>query len=259
MKIRAILSAMGLKKYLRLLRDEINTQSELTTTCVTGYWDVNNKHGNKYKEWFKNTLQVNCPYVIFSDKQGIEMIKQFRKDLPTHYIDIEIKNFESCKYKEKLKTHPIHCPSLELNLIWLEKLFLVERAFRLNPFNTDWFHWIDAGHCIYREVMPPKLVFPNPQKIKKLPKDRVIYSSSEPYQEHLVSWDNYYHHVSGTFMMHGSIVDKILEIYRQKLEEIPGSSSIVTEQVVLTLIYKDNKKLFHKLCDGYGGVASSLY
>jgi hypothetical protein len=230
------------------------------TTCVSGYWIVKNKHDYKYNDWFKNTLSINCPYVFFSNKEGIEFIRQFRKDLPTHFVELEITDFECYKYKDILKTHPEHCPSAELNLIWHEKLFLVKRASELNPFNSEWFHWIDAGHCIYRDETPPLSVFPNPGKIDKLPKDKFIYSSSDPYYEHKVSKTDYYHHIAGTsYLLHKSLINKFLLIYKEYLEKLSYSNSVITDQIVLTHIYKDNKDLFHKLCEGYGEITRYLF
>ena len=57
-------------------------QTEYNTTCVSGYWKVKNKHDkNKhdknYDIWFQNTLKINCPYVFFSDKDTIEIIKKW--------------------------------------------------------------------------------------------------------------------------------------------------------------------------------------
>jgi hypothetical protein len=231
----------------------------MSTTCVSGYWIIKNKHGANYNDWFKNTLAINCPYVFFSDKQGIEIIKQFRKDLPTYYIELEIKDFDSYKYKDKLKIHETHCPSVELNLIWHEKVFLIKRALELNPFNSEWFHWIDAGHYIYRNQAPPSSVFPNPDKIDKLPRDKFIYSSSCDYHENEVYINNYYHHISGTYIIHKSLIDNFVNIYKEYLEKLSCSSGIVTDQVLLTHIYKDNKELFYKLCEGYCQVTNYLF
>ena len=38
-------------------------------TCVSGYWEIKNKHGDAFKKWFENTLKINCPYVFFGDKK----------------------------------------------------------------------------------------------------------------------------------------------------------------------------------------------
>jgi hypothetical protein len=84
-------------------------------------------------EWFENSLQINCPYVFFGNKETIEIVKQYRKSLPTFYIEYDIQDFVTNKYKHKMLTHPIHCPSVELNMIWNEKIFLIQKAFKLNP------------------------------------------------------------------------------------------------------------------------------
>ena len=47
-------------------------------TCISGYWKIKNKHGDNFNHWFHNTLQINCPYVFFADKETIEMINSLK-------------------------------------------------------------------------------------------------------------------------------------------------------------------------------------
>ena len=147
-------------------------------TIVSGYWKIKNKHENNFEQWFNNTLSINCPYVFFSDKETIEIIKTYRKELPTYYIECNIEDFHTYKYKDKMITDKFHCPSVELNLIWNEKAFLVKKALKINPFNSEYFCWVDAGICTYRDNKPPNKLFPNIEELNKLPKDKLIYSSS---------------------------------------------------------------------------------
>jgi len=231
----------------------------MSLTCVSGYWNVTNKHGNEYNNWFMNTLDIKCPYVFFSNKEGIEIIKEFRKNHPTYYIECNIEDFFTYKYKDKVAIHELHCPSVELNLIWNEKIFLLQKAYELNPFNTDWFKWIDAGMFAYRYNKPPNRSFPNINRLNKLPIDKFIYSSSKPYEESLVTNTNYYHHVSGTFMLHKDFINRFVEIYKNYLDKLLDKNNIWTEQVILTHIYKDAPNLFFKLGDGYCEIALNLY
>lgn len=228
-------------------------------TCVSGFWMVKNKHQDKYREWFKNSLKINCPYVFFTDKETIEFIKKYRADLPTYYIECHITEFVTYKYKDKIITHPIHCPSVELNLIWNEKLFLIKKALELNPFKSDFFCWADAGICTYRNVPPPITPFPNINKLDMLPKDKFIYSSSQEYIEKKVNNYDYYHHISGTFIIHKNIINDFTNMYAQYLDKLIDTNNIWTEQVILTHIYKDNKNLFYKLCNGYGEIFTYMY
>lgn len=131
-------------------------------TCVTGYWKVKNKHSNKYLDWFKNTLKINAPYIVFGNKEGINEIKKHREGFATYYVELNIEDFESYKYKNLMVTNAIHCPSVELNLIWNEKIFMIEKALILNPFNTDFFAGLmlayvalelNYHHIIYFQIL----------------------------------------------------------------------------------------------------------
>lgn len=231
-------------------------------TCVSGFWQIKNKHGNKFLDWFKTSLQINCPYVFFSTKEGIQLIKTFRKGLPTYYIEYTIEEFYTYQYKTKMLIHPVHCPSVELNLVWNEKMILMEKAMHLNPFNSDFFCWADAGMCTYRTISPPRKPFPNPYKLLQLPKDKFIFSASTPYNPALVSSKHYYHHISGTaYILHKDIIHNFTEMYKLYMDKIfmDDKVNIWTDQVILTHMFKAFPHKFHKLGDGYGAIIQELY
>ena len=230
-------------------------------TCISGYWKIKNKHGNKFDDWFKNTLKINCPYVFFGDKESIALVKSYRGELPTYYIELNIEEFITYKYKDKMISNQTHCPSIELNLIWNEKIFMIQRALKINPFSSDFFMWIDAGICIYRNKTPPSISFPNMNKLNNLPKDKFIFSSSNAiYNDDQFKKGRYhlYHHVSGTYILHKNIIDRCVALYSEYLKLI-DKSDIWTDQVILTLMYKDNEDFFYKYCDGYGTICPNLF
>lgn len=233
----------------------------MSITCVSGFWKVKSKHNNKYRRWFNNTLKINCPYVFFGNKEAISMVKKYRQELPTHYIELNIEDFETYKYKDNMKTHKIHCPSIELNLVWNEKIFMVQKAMNIDPFCSDFFCWVDAGICVYRDISPPPQHFPCLSKLENLPKDKFIYSSSNvKFEEEKFKKGMYhlYHHISGTFLLHKSIINNVVSLYTSYLSSI-DKEDIWTEQVILTLMFKDNQDLFYKCCDGYGSIFPFLY
>ena len=233
-----------------------------TLTCVSGYWEIKNKHIGKFNNWFHNTLQINCPYVFFADKETIGMIKKYRGDLPTHYIECKIEDFYTYQYCDKVVTHPGHCPSIELNLIWNEKIFFVQKAAKLNPFSSSHFMWVDAGICTYRNNPPPKTPFPNLDKLNRLPKNKFIFTSRPNYP----GKSSYYFkmsYITGTYLLHHSIIDKFVEIYKQYLDKLVDKlvdkNIVWTDQVILTHIYRDHKHLFYKLSEGWGTIIPLLY
>ena len=229
-------------------------------TCVSCYYNVKNKYNDScYLKWFENTLAIQCPYIFFTTKENIELIKKYRKELPTYFIEYNIEDFYTYSFKEKMITHPIHCPSVELNLIWNEKIFMMEKAKELNPFQSEWFQWIDAGIFIFRDKIPPQITYPNKDKIKFLSKNKFIYCSSNYYIEKYVKPEVYYHHVSGTtFILHKNFLSKYVEIYKEFLELI-DTNNIWTDQVINTHIYKKYPELFFHISCGYGEIVNQLF
>jgi hypothetical protein len=228
---------------------------------------VNNKHSKSYEEWFHNTLSIKCPYIFFSNKECIEIIKQYRRDLPTYYIEYNIEDFYTYAYKYNMITDPVHCPSIELNLIWNEKIFMMQKAHDINPFNSEWFKWVDAGICIYRNEKPPNMTFPDPQKLAKLPKDKFIYSSAYEYTIKAAATYSYYHHICGTsYIMYKDCIENMANIYKEYFHNIVNinniridKNNIWTDQYILTHIFIDHPELFYKLCEGYGEVTKYLF
>ena len=72
--------------------------------AVTGFWAGVSKYGSNhsetkqvYGEWFKNTLQINIPTVIFVDADIIEVDYRFNDKIKesvavTHIIHFERQN-----------------------------------------------------------------------------------------------------------------------------------------------------------------------
>jgi hypothetical protein len=229
-------------------------------TAVSGYWIVKNKFDTEYLDWFNNTLKINCPYVFFGNAESIEIAKKYRGSLPTYYIEYNLNEFYTDRYKNIMVTHQRHCPSAELNMIWNEKIFLIDKAARLNPFNSEFFTWIDAGICVYREDEPPTDKFPNLNKLTLLPKNKFIFTTSNNTVFDSSKIGTYYHYISGTsYILHINIISSFLEIYSTYLENIKKDDNIYTDQVILTLIYNDFPNLFHCIGHGYGELVPLLF
>jgi hypothetical protein len=238
----------------------MNQNTQLT--CVSGFWKIKNKHDNKFEQWFKNTLKINCPYVFFGNEEAISMVKKYRQELPTHYIELNIEDFETYKYRDNMKIDNNHCPSIELNLIWNEKIFMIQKAMNINPFCSDFFCWVDAGISFYRNTSPPLQSFPCLSKLENLPQNKFIYSSSETINLNRRKFKKgmyyLYHHISGMYLLHKSIINNVVSLYTKYLSYI-DKEDIWTDQVILTLMFKDTPELFYKYCDGYGTIIPNLF
>ena len=239
-----------------------NSLHHYPITAVSGFWLVKNKHGSNYLNWFKNSLSILCPYVFFGNHESLKIIKHFREKIPipTYYIECEISDFYTYPYKNRMITDPVHCPSVELNLIWHEKIFFIEKARNVNPFQSDYFIWIDSGISNFRNRFPPKRLFPNMKKLFSLPKNKFIFTSSEKkyFNKILLNKPNY-HFISGTYLLHESLVEKMVELYKLKMAQILADDKIYTDQIILTHIMNDTPDLFFRIGDGYGKIIELLY
>jgi hypothetical protein len=231
-------------------------------TIVSGYWAVKGKHPNDaFKSWFANTMSINCPYVFFGNQESIDMVKAVRGNLPTKYCLLEMDDFYTQKYRNHLAAHDIHVPSGEVCMIWLEKVFLLEKAKELNYYDSEYYLWVDAGICTYRDN-PPPLGELSAEKILDLPRDKMIFTSSEePYMADFVHENNYYHYISGTaFGCHKDYIGTFVEVYKTYLDRnIYFYNWVNTEQKILTQMYADHPEMFFKLGEGYGSLIPLLY
>ncbi len=223
-------------------------------TAVSGYWPVTNKHHNAFDHWLPRTLQINCPYVIYSREEDMDRLKQCRGEKPTVCIKRDIPEFVTYKYYNAIQTHPRHVPSKELQCIWNEKLFLLRETARLNPFESEWFIWIDAGLFLYRDQPPPEIPFCT-EKLKSMPKDRLLFSSSDSptFCPEAVQEGNYYHYVSGIFMIHKDGIERFVSMFETYVEKLLSQETwIYTDQVILTHMYKDHPEMFQWVIHDYG-------
>jgi len=214
-------------------------------TVVSGYWNVKNKHDNKYNEWFKTTLDINQKYIFFCDETNKKYISKFRNK-ETHFIDYPLNNFYSKKYVKDDWYHEIHIPSKELGMIWNEKIHLLKVAKDNDSNPTDFYIWIDAGLSIYREKSPPKERL-NLKNIDSLPKNKLCCSIVD-------------NTVTGTsFMIHKDIIDYFHDKYYETLNSCNTGFECGIDQKILTKMLEKYPELFHKMNDGYGQVINDLY
>ena len=236
--------------------------------CVSGYWQVKNKHENSFDSWFKNTLNVNHPYIFFCNENIIDNIKFYRNNFPTHFLNYDLNNFltNALPFRDDI-THPLHCPSIELSKIWHEKMNLLDIASKLNPYNSEWFFWIDAGMCSLRNS-DRTFEFKNLDKLDKLDIDKFHYTKSVV--NPTFSYENikrgiYTHEISGTYLIHKNMIGKFKDLYYQYLyltlnniDKLQEKYFAASDQCIWSLIYVNHPELFNKIGDGYGEIINYL-
>ena len=170
---------------------------------------------------------------------------------------LDLNQFVTNKYKDLFILDERQCPSKELNMIWNEKIFLVEKAFEMNPFNSNFYCWYDAGLCLFRDRKIPeikldssflnknKISFTNPCHVKNFEQNKLK--------------DYGYHYITGTNIIPKNMVPRITKIYKQYLDKYVDEKLLWTDQVIWTHIYSDYIELFENIGEGYGYVILKHY
>jgi len=239
-------------------------------TLVTGYWNLNtSKHCQEsYRKWLKSALRIYAPMVAFV---GSEHEKDFLLScrpncMQTYAIICPISEFTMLPPTPIAETHSVHCPHADLGRIWLEKLALVAKAAQVNPFQSEWFAWYDAGMCSYRNTAPPKKFFPALPLYTLDPKCLCYTETPENIGKTFdsVKSGTYTHHVTGTWMAHRELLPTLLPIFRAYIGIVrkecreKDTFMFLSDQVVWTRLFLDQPTLFHKIGAGYGTFPSLL-
>jgi len=127
-------------------------------TFSTAWYILRSKFDNRtYLEWIKNLLSIfnNFNLVIYTDAESFKQLRLLI-DLTNKKIKIIIKPFEdfyTYRYKDFwIKNHEKSNLNLhvhtdwKLNMLWNEKVFLVNETIKKGYFNTLYYGWCDIGY-----------------------------------------------------------------------------------------------------------------
>jgi hypothetical protein len=161
------------------------------TTIVTCYYKlpISKASHAKYVEWMQNMLVIENPMVIFCDQESVDMIREFRYLYidKTVIVPLKLEQFYTMKYYNIFLQHYSidkeirigHNPLLYM--IWSEKSNFLKRAIEMDPFQSDYFLWVDIG-C-FREPNKKYLKYPDQRAIEKLDTSKVLLLQVGPFTQ----------------------------------------------------------------------------
>ena len=249
-----------------------------TTTLITALYDIKRnsvdtsssslKTLNDYYVWFKKTLQINAPMIIYTEEISKPFIIKYRpSEYPTKIIIQKLETIpyykyyqqiktilESPEYKSKIKNpQRIECLLPEYNIIQYSKFEWLKDISNQNYFNTSFFMWIDAGISrFFPPIYNPKNIFPQQNGINLLQTNKfVIQGRNLIYYINKISdtdfiWDS-------TNLLSGGIfggTKESIQIISKKINDcfetiMLKNMNVNNEQLALALIWKHNPQLFN--------------
>lgn len=176
-----------------------------SATIVTALYDIGrdkltgkNAHRSftKYLDWFKNLLSINAPMVIFISEDLHSYVLEHRR--PEYSTTIIIRSFEQLaayKYHDRIQStidsmtkepnadgslpnYFKECPEFitaRYETVIYSKFDFLKEVASDNPYNTDYFIWLDAGTFYQQAPFDCTLSWPDPYKIQLLG-DRFLVS-----------------------------------------------------------------------------------
>jgi hypothetical protein len=119
--------------------------------------------------------------VIYTDNESVEFLKQARRKKPIQIIPIPLwNNSFSARYKDNYTTFQyaidpekdIHHP--ELYAIWNSKVVFLKETAESNPFQSEFFLWVDVGSFRANRHVEKIFNWPDPTRVEE------ILSPTEP-------------------------------------------------------------------------------
>ena len=137
-------------------------------TLVTGLWDIKrdglsdgwNRSYNHYLEKFKQLLDVENNLIIFGDNHLKEFVFNHRNESNTLFIERSLDWFKNNNYFDliqRIRTNPhwyqqagwleesTQAKLEYYNPLVMSKMFLLHDAKIMDPFDSEYMFWIDAG------------------------------------------------------------------------------------------------------------------
>jgi hypothetical protein len=250
----------------------------MLVTLVTALYNIDRSGSGDgrsfedYLSWFSETLKVKSPMVIFVEESLKSFVETNRKDLPTKIIvqpleeipyyelNDEIQDIlDSENFKSNIGSPTrVECKMSLYNVVIYSKFSWVKRVIEENPFNSEYFMWIDAGLSRFFDDhgVTTKNSYPSESAIDTLieNKECVLIQTSMSYYPDLVNasecsedyfWD------ARTWIMAGlwgggsdvllKFCDMVDDVLRNKMIK---NKVINNEQNVMAYLYKNNDDMF---------------
>lgn len=228
------------------------------------------RNWDDYLDWFGRTLQIKCPFIIFTEEETVDFIKEQRGDLPTHIITTTLeevplyglkdqiqKVLDSPEYEESMSdTDRVECKDSMYSVIQYSKFKWLKESSKINPFDSKYFFWLDAGVSrfiekrLYDEEYPSKLSL---EKLDEIDNSFLIQYNTECYPD-LVNpktlsenylWDNRSFVCGSMFGGNAKSIDSIDKQIDEVMEIMLETGCMNNEQIALGYLCKnDNDDLF---------------
>ena len=242
----------------------------MNTTVVTALYNINREEkgdGRKwtdYLHWFKDTLQLPMPMVIFTSEDLKSFVEKHRlphyktqiiiADPPYAYLEPVIREIiHSPEYKQRItNNNRVECILPFYIIIQYSKFKWLQEAANRNTFQSDYFFWMDAGMSRFIDVRAPV------KERVSFPADKLCIQKNHLFDRYVVNEDYIWNSqclMCGTiFGGDSTIINRLEPIIDEMLHHWLMDLHLVNnEQIMLAYLAKRNGSLFNLVLNNTNG------
>jgi hypothetical protein len=148
----------------------------------------------------KKMFSLRTPMIIYTDPQSVDLVTSIRGGLMdiTEIIALETPEFFVHKYDSVFREQWVTDQenlyhTVELYMIWNEKLEFVQKVAERNPFRSNYFFWIDLGYFRGRKAAEEHILehnWPSASRMHLLDDNKLLMlRMREIHQDHCDSYE----------------------------------------------------------------------
>jgi len=237
-------------------------------TIVTALYDIkretqgDGRTMDEYFEWFERTLQLNATFVVYIQDTLLTRFGNIMQRLAKSSVTVYVTKLEEIPYyrykdemqnvlqSEQYKTaiafpSRIECKLALYNIIQYSKLDWIKQTIRNNPYNSDYFFWMDAGCSRFFQDTDLNKPWPNQSKLN--PNKIIIQGRNDLYQFN--NWD--YLHLDAVNLLCGTLFGGhkntmlwLCKKINETFEHLLKTNIVNNEQIALAIVWKQHQSEF---------------
>jgi len=242
-------------------------------TFVTALYNIQREtqgDGRKwtdYLEWFRETLRLPFPMMVFVPSELEAFVKEHRTGFPKTMVVIqELEEIPYAYLAEKMASilaspeyqgriqapQRVECKLPFYSLVQFSKFKWLRKAVTLNPFDSEYFYWIDAGISRFIPNIPVRTFV----KELRIPKKKLHIQCNYEHRSYQVTenylWEAQCLLCGTSFGGDKEALMEIDELVEGVLRKMVGMNLSNNEQIALGYIEKRHPRLFHLVLNDSG-------
>lgn len=226
------------------------------------------KNYDRYSGWMKNFLSIDAQMIFYVDdfyyERAVEIRKKYDPNLEkTTFIKTTIGDLEAYKTYYNKMSSLMNSPEFKskiqfqvsdmlyplYNVLMYNKCNFIKEAAEMNPYNSEYFYWVDLGACRNESSDYERVHWPDSSNQDYFNNKITFFSHSGPgfdigdQETHFLSQSRFIQ--GGYFIVPINKVNFLKREVESVIEETLAKGYIGSDEKIFDLIYKRNSSEFN--------------